>query len=70
MIHEINVYGLFVTPILLWTIIALTITAILRHLIAWSGLYRFVWHRALFDLALLVTVLGGVAAVAMRGAIP
>ncbi len=68
MIHELNVYGLFVTPMLVWTVIALAIAAILRHLIAWLGLYRFVWHRPLFDLALLVIVLGGVAAVALRGA--
>jgi Protein of unknown function (DUF1656) len=50
--------------------IALAITAIRRHLIAWSGLCRFVWHRSLFDLALLLTVLGGVAAPALRRAIP
>jgi Protein of unknown function (DUF1656) len=70
MIHEVNVYGLFVTPMLLWTIIALAITAMLRRLMASAGLYRFVWHRSLFDLALLVTVLGGVTAVALSGAIP
>jgi hypothetical protein len=68
MIHELNIYGLFVSPMLVWTMIALAIAAVLRRLIAWYGLYRFVWHRPLFDLALLVIVLGGVAAVALRGA--
>jgi hypothetical protein len=29
-------------------------------LIERSGLYRYVWHRALFDLALYVCLLGGV----------
>lgn len=64
MIREYNIYGLFVPPLLVWTGIALAISAILRRVIGRLGLYRFVWHRPLFDLALLVIILGGVVAVA------
>ncbi|MEJ0018760.1 MAG: DUF1656 domain-containing protein [Acetobacteraceae bacterium] len=64
MIHEIDIYGVFISPMLLWTGIALLIAGMLRPLIGRLGLYRFVWHRPLFDLALLLIVLGGVVAAA------
>jgi hypothetical protein len=38
----------------------------LRRLLRWIGFYRFVWHRPLFDFALLVIVLGAVVAAATR----
>jgi hypothetical protein len=66
MIRELDIAGVFVTPLLLWVVIALPITALLRRLLARSGAYRFVWHRPLFDLALLVIVAGGVAALWVR----
>ncbi|HEY2621771.1 MAG TPA: DUF1656 domain-containing protein [Acetobacteraceae bacterium] len=49
MISELNIYGMYVPPMLLW-----------------FGGYRFVWHRPLFDLALLVVLLGGVVAAHAR----
>ncbi len=70
MIREMNIYGMFVSPMLVWSVVALAIVAVLRRLMAWSGMYRFVWHRPLFDFALLVIVLGGVVAVALHGAAP
>jgi uncharacterized protein DUF1656 len=63
MISEVDVYGMFVSPMLLWVGAALVLSALFRHALGWLGLYRFVWHRPLFDLALLVIVLGGVVAV-------
>jgi hypothetical protein len=32
----------------------------LRPVLQRTGLYRFIWHRALFDLAVFVCLLGGV----------
>jgi hypothetical protein len=46
------------------------LTAALRRLLHWAGLYRMVWHRPLFDLALLVIVLGCVVAIASRWIAP
>jgi Protein of unknown function (DUF1656) len=66
MIGEIDVYGVFVPPLLLWVAASLPIVALLRRLLARVGWYRFVWHRPLFDLALLIIVLGGVVAVTSR----
>lgn len=60
MIGEIDLYGVFVSPLLIWVAIALPLTAILRRVLARVGLYRFVWHRPLFDLALLVMMIGAV----------
>lgn len=69
MTGEVDVYGVFVPWFLLWIGAALPLTAVLRRLLRWSGFYRLVWHRPLFDLALLVIVLGAVIAVSTRGAI-
>lgn len=62
MIHEIDLYGMLVSPILLWMNIAFVVTGVLCHLIGRLGLYRFIWHKPLFDLALLVIVAGGIVA--------
>ncbi len=70
MIGEIDLYGVFVTPLLIWVGVALPLVAILRRIIARFGLYGFVWHRPLFDLALLVIVTGGVVAAANRWLTP
>ena len=60
MIAEANIYGVFVSPLLLYAVAALVLMAVLRRGLAAVGFYRSVWHRALFDLALLVIVLGGI----------
>lgn len=62
MIGELDLYGVFLPPLLLWLALALPLSAALRRLLDRAGAYRFVWHRPLFDLALLVVVLGGVVA--------
>jgi hypothetical protein len=66
MISEVNIYGLFVSPMLLWVGAALLLSAVVRRLLARLGFYRFVWHPPLFDLALLVILLGGVVAIQSR----
>jgi Protein of unknown function (DUF1656) len=66
MIGEIDVYGVFVSPLLIWVVITLPLVALLRRRLAQAGFYRFVWHRPLFDLALLIIVIGVVVAVTSR----
>jgi hypothetical protein len=70
MMGEIDLYGVFVPSLLLSVGAALPLTAGLRRLLRWCGFYRFVWHRPLFDFALLVMVLGAVVALATRGMTP
>lgn len=66
MISELNIYGMYVPPMLLWFGEALLLSVLLRRLLGWFGWYRFVWHRPLFDLASLVVLLGGVVAAHAR----
>jgi hypothetical protein len=40
----------------------------LRRLLARAGFYRLVWHRPLFDFALYVILVGGVAVLLSRTA--
>lgn len=66
MIGELDLYGVFIPPLLLWVAVALPLTAILRRILRWVGFYRLVWHRPLFDFALLVIVLGVIVAASRR----
>lgn len=58
MISEIDIAGVFISPLLLCMLIAL----IVRLLLSWGldrlGLYRAVWHRPLFDVSLFFVLLG------------
>jgi hypothetical protein len=64
MISEVDLYGLLVSPMLLWVGAALVVSTAIRHGLSRFGLYRYVWHRPLFDFALLIITLGGVVTVA------
>jgi hypothetical protein len=58
MIGEVDIYGVLFPPLLIWIGIALLISALLRRGLAALGVYRFIWHRPLFDLCLLVMLTG------------
>ena len=64
MIGEFDIGGVFAPALLIWGAIALILSIPLRRMLAWIGLYRFVWHRGLFDIALVVLLWSGVAALA------
>ena len=61
MIGELDLCGVFVSPLLAWGAIALALHAVLRWVLGQIGFYRVVWHAALADLALLVLVFSAVA---------
>ncbi len=61
MIREMDFYGLLIPPLLAWGLAALVATMLLSRLLARFGLYRFVWHRGLFDVAVFVILLGLIA---------
>jgi hypothetical protein len=64
MIAEFDIYGVFVPALLVYAIIALLLELLLRRVLNAIGFYRFVWHRPLFDLALVVILFGAVVAFA------
>ena len=63
MIGEFDIYGVYFPAFAVFAAIAflLQVLVIKRLLNAW-GFYRWVWHRALFDLAIYVILLGVVMA--------
>ncbi len=57
--HTVEFVGFYLPPLFLWAAGAIIPFAIIRWLLDRFGLYRFVWHRPLFNLALYVLLVGG-----------
>jgi len=55
-LREIDLIGVFVSPALICFAVALVISLIVRRLLDKTGINRFVWNRALFDLSVLVAI--------------
>lgn len=49
--------GVLLSPFLIYVLMALALTAVLRLLVQATPLGRWIWHEALFDAALFVCVL-------------
>ena len=58
--YEIDIAGVLVPSLLLWLVIAYALSILLSAQLRRLGFYRLVWHRALFDFAMFVCLLGGV----------
>jgi Protein of unknown function (DUF1656) len=56
--YDLNIYGVYVPALLLLLVITYALSALLSRLLVRLDLYRHVWHRALFDLAIFVCLLG------------
>jgi protein-S-isoprenylcysteine O-methyltransferase Ste14 len=54
MTGEFNIGGVLLSSVLVSALIAVAAAFVLRRLLAWAGVYRVVWHPALFDAALFV----------------
>lgn len=57
MIGEIDIAGIFISPLLLCLFIAFFARLLVSRLLSAIGIYRFVWQRPLFDLALFFLLL-------------
>ena len=60
MMLEMDIYGVFLPTLFVLGLVAMAVTFVVRRLLTAFRVYRIVWHRSLFDLALFVVVLGGV----------
>ncbi len=58
MTDEVCIFGVLVPSILPYAIIAYATVVALSRILGAIGAYRYVWHRALFNLAMFVCVLG------------
>ena len=54
---ELNIAGIYMAPIVLYAIVALPIFLVLRVILARIGFWRIVWHPALFETALYLSIL-------------
>lgn len=57
MLTEFNFFGVFMAPIVVYAIAALPVTMLIRFLLWWSGIMKWFWHLALFEVALYICVL-------------
>ena len=62
MIGEFDIYGVYFPAFAVFAAIAFLLQVVIKRLLDAWGFYRFVWHRALFDLAIYVILLGVVTA--------
>jgi len=65
MIGEIDIAGIFISPLLLCMIVGFAIRLLLSRLLEAAGFYRAVWQRPLFDTALFL-ILTGAAFIVLR----
>jgi hypothetical protein len=52
--YELDLFGVIVPSLLLWSVIAYLLSRIISKVIARVGLYRRIWHPALFDFSIYV----------------
>ncbi|MXV36643.1 MULTISPECIES: DUF1656 domain-containing protein [Saccharibacter] len=57
MLAEVNLFGIFVSPIAIYAVVAVFVTLMLRFLLWRIGALGWFWHVALFEIALYVCVL-------------
>ena len=62
MIGEFDIYGVYFPAFAIFAAIALLLQVVIKRLLNAYSFYRLVWHRALFDLAIYVILLGVVTA--------
>ncbi|MBV9461662.1 MAG: DUF1656 domain-containing protein [Bradyrhizobium sp.] len=63
MIGEFDIYGVYFPAFAVFAAIAFLLQVlVINRLLRAIGFYRWVWHRALFDLAVYVVLLGAVTA--------
>jgi hypothetical protein len=56
-LREWSVGGVLLSPFLIYVVLALLVTGALRLLLRLTPVSRWIWHEALFDCALYVSVL-------------
>ena len=66
MTRELDVFGVFLPDLLVWVVVAVLISIPVRRTMSALHIYRIVWHRPLFDMAIFILILGGVTTAAHR----
>ncbi|MBZ9809550.1 DUF1656 domain-containing protein [Mesorhizobium sp. BR1-1-9] len=58
---EINILGVYLPGLLVLMLVAFAVARLIWQVLSWTGIYGLVWHRALFNLALYVLILGAMS---------
>jgi protein AaeX len=61
-IGEFDIYGVYLPSFAIFAAVAFLLQVTIKRVLNARGFYRWVWHRALFDLAVYVILLGVVTA--------
>ncbi|QSQ26668.1 DUF1656 domain-containing protein [Pyxidicoccus parkwayensis] len=67
---ELSFHGVFVSALLVWALVALGLSVLIRRVLRAVHFYRWVWHPALFDLSLFVILWCAVTALAFHAPLP
>jgi Protein of unknown function (DUF1656) len=54
--YQLDLFGVIVPSLLLWSLLAYVLARSVSRIMTRAGLYRHVWHPALFDFALYVCI--------------
>jgi hypothetical protein len=56
MTYELDLFGVLVPSLMLWSVLAYVLARGVSNVMGRIGLYRHVWHPALFDFAVYVCI--------------
>lgn len=57
MIAEFDLFGVYIAPFVVYALFAFVLTVIIRSFLWKTGLIKFFWHLALFEVALYFSIL-------------
>jgi len=57
--YQLDLFGVLVPTLLLWSVVAYVLARLISKQIARIGIYRWIWHPALFDFALFICLVTG-----------
>lgn len=66
MTGAVDFFGLYLPWLMPLAALALLALSVVRRLLGWAGAYRWIWHPALFDLALYLLLLWSLSSVSLR----
>jgi hypothetical protein len=55
--YQLDLFGVIVPSLLLWSAVAYVLARSVTKVMGRAGVYRHVWHPALFDFAIYVCIL-------------
>ena len=61
--RETNLFGVFLSPLIVYALAALAVTAAVRAVMVRARLYRWVWNPPLAEAAFYLCVLGSLIAI-------